>query len=74
MLPYTVALYTVIKEANPPELGGTATGVVSFLIFTLSALLGPIFARILQRVSGGGHMALGHFKTTFQPADVFPWR
>jgi MFS family permease len=22
--------YTVIKEANPPELGGTATGVVNF--------------------------------------------
>ncbi len=33
--------YTVIKEANPPELGGTATGVVNFLNFTFSALLGP---------------------------------
>src|SRR5204862_6055130 len=26
--------YTVIKEANPPELGGSATGVVNFLNFT----------------------------------------
>ena len=33
--------YTVIKEANPPECSGTATGVVNFLNFTFSALLGP---------------------------------
>ena len=35
--------YTVIKEANPPEISGTATGVVNFLNFTFSALLGPVF-------------------------------
>jgi MFS family permease len=40
----TMLLYTVIKEANPPQLGGTATGVVNFLNFTLCALLGPVFA------------------------------
>ena len=37
--------YTVIKEANPPELGGSATGVVNFINFTFSALLGPVFGR-----------------------------
>ncbi len=40
--------YTVIKEANPPEMSGTATGVVNFLNFTFSALLGPVFAWILM--------------------------
>ena len=35
--------YTVIKEANPPTMSGTATGVVNFLNFTFSALLGPVF-------------------------------
>ena len=45
--------YTVIKEANPPEMSGTATGVVNFLNFTFSALLGPVFGWILVRVSGG---------------------
>src|SRR4051794_39932356 len=35
--------YTVIKEANPPELGGSATGVVNFINFTFSAFLGPVF-------------------------------
>jgi MFS family permease len=59
--------FTVIKEANPPELGGTATGVVSFLIFTFSALLGPAFGWVLQHVSGGGQIALEHYQTTFHP-------
>ena len=39
--------YTVIKEANPPEMSGTATGVVNFLNFTFSALLGPVFGSIM---------------------------
>src|SRR5689334_11924895 len=60
--------YTVIKEANPPQYGGTATGVVNFLNFTFSALLGPVFGWILQSVSGGAaRMELGHFQATFTP-------
>jgi MFS family permease len=60
--------YTVIKEANPPEFGGTATGVVNFLNFTFSALLGPVFGWILMRVSGGAErLELFHFQTTFAP-------
>jgi MFS family permease len=78
--PYTVGLvaglasgaamlpYTVIKEANPPQFGGTATGVVNFLNFTFSALLGPAFGWILQRVSAGAApMEAGHYQTAFTP-------
>ncbi|HKE57026.1 MAG TPA: MFS transporter [Pyrinomonadaceae bacterium] len=58
--------YTVIKEVNPPQFGGTATGVVNFLNFTFSALLGPVFAWILLRVSGGAvQMDLSHYQDTF---------
>jgi MFS family permease len=58
--------YTVIKEANPPEASGTATGVVNFLNFTFSALLGPVFASILVNVSqGADRMSLEHYQTTF---------
>jgi hypothetical protein len=58
--------YTVIKEANPPEMGGTATGVINFINFTFSALLGPVFARALRTVSGGAEaMKLEHYQTTF---------
>ena len=60
--------YTVIKEANPPQFGGTATGVVNFLNFTFSALLGPVFGWILQSVSGGAaRLSLEHYQTTFTP-------
>ena len=60
--------YTVIKEANPPEFSGTATGVVNFLNFTFSALLGPVFAGILRGVSGGAaSMTLDHYQMAFQP-------
>jgi MFS family permease len=60
--------YTVIKEANPPELSGTATGVVNFLNFTFSALLGPVFGWILLRVGGGAReMELEHYRTAFEP-------
>jgi MFS family permease len=59
--------YTVVKEANPRELGGTATGAINFVIFTLSALLGPAFAWAMQAVSNGGQMGLEHYQTTFQP-------
>lgn len=60
--------YTVIKEANPPEYGGTATGVVNFLNFTFSALLGPVFGWVLSNVSGGAaQMDLEHFQSAFTP-------
>jgi MFS family permease len=60
--------YTVIKEANPAEYGGTATGVVNFLNFTFSALLGPVFAGMLRRASFGAEaMGLEHYQEAFFP-------
>jgi MFS family permease len=59
--------YTVIKEANPPQMSGTATGVVNFLNFTFSALLGPVFARMLMTVSGGSPtMTIEHYQSAFR--------
>jgi MFS family permease len=60
--------YTVIKEANPPQFGGTATGVINFLNFTFSALLGPVFGWLLLHISGtSGAMQKGHYQTAFAP-------
>jgi MFS family permease len=60
--------YTVIKEANPPELGGTATGVVNFINFTFSALLAPVFGRLLVRASGGAStMDAQDYQAAFLP-------
>src|SRR5258706_6310235 len=78
--PYTIGLvagiasgvamlpYTVIKEANPPQFGGTATGVINFLNFTFSALLGPVFAWVLHHLSSGAARAeSGHYQMAFAP-------
>src|SRR6185437_641316 len=60
--------YTIIKEANPPQFGGTATGVVNFLNFTFSALLGPVFGWMLLNVAGGAkQMQLSHYQSAFLP-------
>lgn len=60
--------YTVIKEANPPELGGSATGVVNFINFTFSALLGPVFgARLVQSPDGSEVATLAHYQAGFAP-------
>ena len=60
--------YTVIKEANPPELGGSATGVINFINFTFSALLGPVFgSRLVDVPEGDDAAALAHYQTGFQP-------
>ena len=60
--------YSVIKEANPPELGGSATGVINFINFTFSALLGPMFgARLMQMPEGDSDLALAHYQAGFQP-------
>jgi MFS family permease len=77
--PFTIALvagiasgaamipYTVVKEANRPEHSGSATGVINFINFSFSALLGPLFAARLMRISGGDERALGDYQATFMP-------
>ena len=59
--------YTVIKEANRPEHSGTATGVVNFINFSTTAVLGPVFAGMLVQASNGGERELGHYQSTFTP-------
>lgn len=60
--------YTVIKEAHPPELGGSATGVINFINFTFSALLGPVFgARLVSSPNDAVDVGLARYQAGFQP-------
>ena len=59
--------YTVIKEANRPEHAGTATGVINFINFSTTAVLGPLFASRLMAASGGGEREIAHYQSTFTP-------
>jgi MFS family permease len=54
--------YTVIREANPPEYGGTATGVVNFLSMSFTAALGVAAARMVQHPGSGVVLADSHRK------------
>src|SRR5262249_6759962 len=36
--------YSVIKEVNPDNVKGSATGAINFLVFGITAIIGPIFA------------------------------
>ncbi len=59
--------YTVIKEANTPQLGGSATGVINFINFTFSAMLGPVFGSRLVQASSSGTLDLKQYQAGFQP-------
>jgi MFS family permease len=54
--------YTVIKESNPDEVKGSATGIQNFLVFGISAGVGPVFGHLLGKTldSTGDHVA--HFR------------
>lgn len=60
--------YTVIKEVNPPQFSGTATGIGNFINFTFSALMGQVMGWLLVRVSdGSGHFLMKDYRITFSP-------
>jgi len=60
--------YSVIKEVNPPRLGGSATGVINFINFTFSALLGPVFgSRLVVAPESNDITALAHYQAGFRP-------
>ncbi len=58
--------YTMIKEANPDKVKGSATGAMNFLVFSLSAFLAPVFGLVLSKLSGGGALTV----QVFQQADT----
>jgi hypothetical protein len=55
--------YSIIKEIDPDEVKGSATGAINFLVFTLSALLAPAYGWLLNSFAGGGKLTLGAFQS-----------
>jgi MFS family permease len=53
--------YSTIKEVNPDNAKGSATGAMNFLVFVMSALIGPVFGGLLQRLAGGKALSLDVF-------------
>ncbi|MNY58314.1 hypothetical protein D3C86_1946370 [compost metagenome] len=38
--------YSIIKEANPDNVKGSATGAINFITFGVTTLLSPLFSRL----------------------------
>jgi MFS family permease len=54
--------YTIIKEVNPDNVKGSATGAINFLVFTLSALAAPAYGWLLTSISHGATLTLPAFQ------------
>jgi MFS family permease len=55
--------YTIIKEVNPDEVKGSATGAINFLTFAVTAAIGPIFAGQFGKTLGAQSIDVeSHFR------------
>jgi MFS family permease len=60
--------YTIIKEVNPDEVKGSATGAINFLTFAVTAIIGPVFAGRFGKTLGAENLDLA---THFRHAGLF---
>jgi MFS family permease len=56
--------YSVIKEVNPDEVKGSATGAINFLVFGITAAMGPYFAKLFAKSLETTTNHLAHFQQT----------
>jgi MFS family permease len=54
--------YSVIKEVNPDNVKGSATGAINFLVFGITAFMGPIFANHIGKGIGIAPNLTSHFQ------------
>ena len=55
--------YTIIKEANPENVKGSAVGAINFLTFGVTSLLGPAFSLYFGKTLKTTSDHTGHFKS-----------
>lgn len=54
--------YSTIKEVNPDEVKGSATGGINFLVFGITALIGPVFAGMIGKTLATTVNRTAHFR------------
>jgi MFS family permease len=59
--------YSIIKEVNPDNVKGSATGGINFLVFAITAFMGPIYANHVGKEVGIPQ----HLTSNFQKGGVF---
>ena len=58
--------YSIIKEANPDNVKGSATGAINFIVFGVTSAVGPVFASLFAK-----RLSLGDPIAHFQHASSF---
>lgn len=58
--------FTMIKEANVPEVKGTAAGVMNFLVFVITGIMSPFISRLMVP-SSSNPLTLQEFQAGFLP-------
>jgi len=56
--------YSIIKEVNPDEVKGSATGAINFITFSVTSLLGPLFASRFGKTLSETSNQTAHFNAT----------
>lgn len=56
--------YSVIKESNPDEVKGSATGAINFITFGVTTLLSPVFSKLFGKAVSLDIDKASHFKST----------
>lgn len=56
--------YTMIKEANPDEVKGSATGGINFLTFGVTSCVAPVFAYYFGKTLGSITAVEQHFRSS----------
>lgn len=60
--------FSVMKEVNPPEVKGTAAGIMNFLVFLTSSLMSPVITGLIG--SHNQNLTLADFHRGFMPLIV----
>jgi MFS family permease len=61
--------FTIIKEANPPQVKGTASGVMNFLVFLTTGVMSPFVGHLMTPASDAP-LSLHEFQRGFLPLIV----
>ena len=59
--------FAMIKEANPPQVKGTAAGVMNFLVFLTTGLMSPFISHLMVPTTPGSSLSLQQFQHAFLP-------
>jgi hypothetical protein len=58
--------FSMMKEANPPQVKGTAAGVMNFLVFLTTGVMSPFISHLMVPTSGRA-LTLHEFQNAFLP-------